>query len=261
MANNYLQVTRHGKIPEIVFSKPRVNAICAASSRELGQVFADFRDDPDLRVAIFTTADGRFFSAGWDLKAAEHGEDYLSDPGIGGWWGFTSMTDLLKPVIVAVHGHAIGAAFEMLTRADFVVAADHAEFWLPEVRRGIPPEIASYILPRILPRQKAMEILMTGKHFGARELAALGMINAVAPAGQLMDCARAIADELILGAPLALAAIKEVARESEHMSLEEYYQSMHSGSWPVLDKCLNGEDFKEGISAFAAKREPHWKGN
>lgn len=260
MTDSYLQVSRNGNILEIVFDKPKVNAICATSSRELGQVFADFRDDPEPRVAILTTAGGDVFSAGWDLRAAGQGEDYLSDPGIGGWWGFTSMTDLLKPVIVAVNGHAIGAAFEMLTRADFVVAANHAEFWLPEVRRGIPPEIASYLLPRILPRQKAMEILMTGRHFSAQELSSLGLINEVVAAEQVMDCARQLAAELALGAPLALAAIKEVAQESEKMSLEEYYQSMRAGNWPTLDKCLNGEDFREGIVAFAEKREPNWRG-
>ena len=116
--SEYINTVTRGPILEIVMDKPKVNAICTATSRELGQIFAGFRDDPELRVAIFTCAGDRIFSAGWDLKAAEAGEDYLSDPGVGGWWGFTSMTDLLKPVIVAVNGHAVGASFEMLTRAD-----------------------------------------------------------------------------------------------------------------------------------------------
>ena len=170
------------------------------------------------------------------------------------------MNDLQKPVIVAVNGHAIGAAFEMLTRADFVVAADHAEFWLPEVRRGIPPEIASYLLPRMLPRQKAMEILMTAKHFSAQELLSLGLTNAVVAAEQVMDCARRLAAELARAALLALATIKEVAQRSEKMRLEEYYQSMRAGNWPALDNCLKSKDFREGIEAFAEKREPNWQG-
>ncbi|MCP4387571.1 MAG: carnitinyl-CoA dehydratase, partial [Gammaproteobacteria bacterium] len=214
----------------------------------------------ELRVAIFTTAGGSVFSAGWDLKAAGQGEDYLGVPEPGGWWGFTSMEDLLKPVIIAVNGHAVGAAFEMLARAYFVVAASHAEFWLPEVRRGIPPEIGSYLLPQILPRQKAMELLITAKHFSAQELSALGMINEVVPAEQVMDCARQIAANLILGTPLALAAIKEVVDKSEKMSLAKYYRSMLAGDWPVLEQCLKDEDLKEGIEAFAEKREPKWKG-
>ena len=258
--NEFISVSRIGEILEIIFDKPKVNAICAATSRELGQVYAEFRDDPELRVAIFSCAGDGIFSAGWDLKAAEQGEDYLSDPGVGGWWGFTTMTDLLKPVIVAVNGHAIGASFEMLTRADFVIAAEHAEFWLPEIRRGIPPEIASYTLPRLLPRQKAMEMLMTGKHFSARELAELGLINEVVAPGQAMASARRLADELILGAPLALAAIKQVVQLSQQMSLEQYYQSMYDKAWPALDQALNSEDFDEGINAFMEKRDPDWKG-
>ncbi len=258
--SEFIKLSRNGKILEIIFDKPEVNAICASTSRELGQIYADFRDDPELRVAIFSCAGDQIFSAGWDLKAAEQGEDYLSDPGVGGWWGFTTMTDLLKPVIVAVNGHAIGASFEMLTRADFVIAADHAEFWLPEVRRGIPPEIASYTLPKLLPRQKALEMLMTAKHFSARELAELGLINEVVLSNQVMDCARKLANELILGAPLALAAIKQVAQASQQMSLEEYYQSMHDRSWPALDKALDSDDFQEGINAFMSKRNPNWKG-
>ena len=89
MTKSHLQVSHNGKILDIVFDKPKVNAFCATSSRELGQVFAEFRDDPKLHVAILTTAGDGVFSAGWDLKAAEQGEDYLSDPGIGGWRGFT----------------------------------------------------------------------------------------------------------------------------------------------------------------------------
>jgi len=118
----------------------------------------------------------------------------------------------------------------------------------------------SYLFPRILPRQKAMELLMTAKRFSAEELSALGMINEVVPAEQVMDCARQIAANLILGAPLALAAIKEVADKSEKMSLAEYYRSMLAGDWPVLEQCLKGEDFREGIEAFAEKREPKWRG-
>jgi crotonobetainyl-CoA hydratase len=258
--SEFIKVSTHGKILEIVLDKPKVNAICVSTSRELGQIYADFRDDPELRVAIFSCAGDRIFSAGWDLKAAAQGEDYLSDPGVGGWWGFTTMTDLLKPVIVAVNGHAVGASFEMLTRADFVIAAEHSEFWLPEVRRGIPPEIASYTLPRMLPRQKAMQMLMTGKHFSARELADYGLINEVVTSDQVMDCARRLAHELILGAPLALAAIKQVAQLSQQISLEEYYQSMRNRAWPALDKALNSKDFEEGINAFMEKRNPDWIG-
>lgn len=255
-----IHVSQNNHVLEIVFDKPKVNAICAASSRELGELFLQFQNDANLRVAIFTTAGGRVFSGGWDLKAAEAGEDYLSDPGVGGWWGFTEMPGLLKPVIVAINGDTVGAAFEMLTRADFVISADNAEFWLPEVFRGIPPEIASYTLPRQLPRQKAMEMLMTGKRFSASELETLGMINQVVAQEEVMIAAREFATGLSEAAPLALAAIKEVAEQTEQMTLEQYYKGLRNQDWPAIKACLESDDFKEGVQAFNAKRPSQWKG-
>ena len=135
--NNFLKVSRNGQILEIVLDRPKANTLDASLSREMGQLFAKFRDDPDLRVAILTGAGEKFFSAGWDLNAVAGGEDYLEDFGEGGFGGFPEMTDLLKPIVCAVNGLAVGAGFEMLTRADFVIAADHAEFMLPEVRIGM----------------------------------------------------------------------------------------------------------------------------
>jgi crotonobetainyl-CoA hydratase len=125
-----LKINRNGQILEIVLDRPKANALDAPSSREMGRLFADFRDDPNLRVAILTGAGKKFFSAGWDLNAVAAGEAYLGDFGAGGFGGFSEMTDLLKPVICAVNGMAIGAGFEMLLRADFVIAAEHARFML-----------------------------------------------------------------------------------------------------------------------------------
>ena len=180
--NEYLKVTRNGQVLKITLDRPKANTLDAALSREMGQLFADFRDDPELRVAILTGAGEKFYSAGWDLNAVAGGEDYLEDFGEGGFGGFPEMTDLLKPVICAVNGLAIGAGFEMLTRADFVIAAEHAEFMLPEVRIGMCPDVGTFMFPKIFPRQKALEILMTGRRITARELEELGMINKVVPA-------------------------------------------------------------------------------
>jgi len=139
VVSEFLDVTRNGQILEIVLDRPKANAIDGPLSRDMGVVFAEFRDDPDLRVAILTGAGHRFFSGGWDLNAVAAGEDYLGDFGEGGFGGFAEMADLLKPVICAVNGMAVGAGFEMLLRADFVIAAEHAEFLLPEVRIGVAP--------------------------------------------------------------------------------------------------------------------------
>jgi crotonobetainyl-CoA hydratase len=257
---DFLHLTRNGQILEIVLDRPKANALDTPASRKMGEVFADFRDDPDLRVAILTGAGEKFFSGGWDLNAVAEGEEYLGDFGEGGFGGFPEMTDLLKPVICAVNGMAVGAGFEMLLRADFVIAAEHAEFYLPEVRIGVAPDVGTFMLPRLLPRQKALEILMMGRRYGARNLAALGLVNDVVPADQLMERARTFAGELLRAAPLSLAAVKEAVLMTENLSFEESYAALRSRSWPAFMKMLESSDSREGARAFVEKREPEWKG-
>lgn len=258
--SQYLQITRNGQVFEIVLDKPKANAIDSKLSREMGEVFKEFRDDPDLRVAILTGAGEKFFSGGWDLNAVADGEEYFDDYGEGGFGGFAELNGLLKPVICAVNGLAVGAGFEMLLRADFVFAAEHAKFLLPEVRIGVAPDIASIMLPKLLPRQKAFEILMSGRQFGARELASLGLVNDVVPATQLMDRCREFAQELLLAAPLTLSAIKEAVNRTESLTFEESCSALRSKTWPAFMKMLASEDSKEGARAFVEKRKPKWKG-
>jgi crotonobetainyl-CoA hydratase len=258
--SEYLRITRNGEILEIVLDRPKANTLDGPLSREMGEVFAGFRDDPDLRVAILTGAGEKFFSAGWDLNAVSEGEEYLGDYGEGGFGGFPEMSDLLKPVICAVNGLAVGGGFEMLLRADFVVAAEHAEFMLPEARIGIAPDVGTFMLPKLLPRQKAFEILMTGRRQKAQELASLGLINEVVPADQLMECARSLARDLCRAAPLSLAAIKEAVHLTEKLSFDECYTALRSRSWPAFMKMLESSDAQEGAKAFVEKRNPVWKG-
>jgi crotonobetainyl-CoA hydratase len=170
------------------------------------------------------------------------------------------MTDLLKPVICAVNGWAVGAGFEMLLRADFIIAAEHARFMLPEARIGIAPDVGTFMLPKLLPRQKALEILMRGQPFSAQELASLGLINEVVPLDQLMERARAFAQDLLQAAPLSLAAIKETVNRTEKLTFEESYAALRSKTWPAFMRMLESEDAREGARAFVEKREPDWKG-
>jgi crotonobetainyl-CoA hydratase len=258
--SDFLKINRNGQIFEIVLDKPKANAIDGPLSREMGECFAEFRDDPDLRVAILTGAGEKFFSGGWDLNAVADGEGYLEDFGVGGFGGFVEMTDLLKPVICAINGMAVGAGFEMLLRSDFIIAAEHAQFMLPEVRIGIAPDVGTFMLPKLLPRQKAFEILMSGRRFSAHQLAALGLVNEVVPADQLMERARTLAQDLLRAAPLALAAIKEAVHLTEQLTFEESYAALRSRSWPTFMRMLESNDAKEGVDAFVEKREPEWQG-
>lgn len=132
-----VEVERNGAILELTIDRPKANAIDSATSRELGEQFVAFGEDPDLRVAIITGAGERFFSAGWDLKAAAAGDP--EDFGHGGFAGLTELFDLDKPVIAAVNGFAAGGGFELALACDLVVAIEAARFSLPEVNRGSSP--------------------------------------------------------------------------------------------------------------------------
>jgi crotonobetainyl-CoA hydratase len=245
----------------VTIDRPKANAIDAATSRAMSDVFIRFRDDPAQRVAILTGAGERFFSAGWDLKAAAEGESPEADYGKGGFGGFTELWDLTKPVICAMNGHAIGGGFELVMAADIIVAAEHAEGWLPEIRLGILPDAGGVLrLPRRVPHAIAMEWMMTGRRVGAAEALQRGLYNHVLPTAEVMPKAQAIAREILQAAPLALMGLKEILNGTEELSLAQATAKMRSGAFKTYHRALRSEDAKEGPRAFAEKRAPVWKG-
>lgn len=255
-----VHIARNGAILEVTLDRPKANAIDAPTSRALSATFEAFRDDPEVRVAIFTGAGDRFFSAGWDLNAAAAGEDFESDYGAGGFGGFGELPGLTKPVIAAVNGLAVGGGFEIAMSADLVVAAEHAEFFLPEAALGIIPDVGTIRLPRLLPRHLATEILIAGKRLSAAEAHRWGLVNGVTAAAELMDTARDLAGRVIAAAPLAVASILDLVDRTEYLRLEDALALMRSGEVELYEAMLASEDAVEGPRAFTEKRSPHWKG-
>ena len=244
----------------ITLDRPKANAIDVPTSRALHAAFARLQQDPALRVAI-VTGTGRFFSAGWDLHAGAAGEAIDADHGPGGFAGLTELFDLDKPVIAAVNGLAIGGGFELALAADLIVAAQHAEFALTEVRLGMIPDSGGVLrLPRRLPRAVATELLMTGRRMGADEAARWGLVNQVVPGEALQDAAMALARQIAQGAPLALAALKQVLRATEGQTVEQAYRTLRGGGLPAYAAMLASEDAREGPRAFAEKRAAVWRG-
>ena len=256
-----IRVARRGSTLEVMLDRPKANAIDASTSRALGEVFTDFRDDPRLRVAIFTGAGERFFCAGWDLKAAAAGEAYESDYGTGGFGGFPELPGLNKPVVAAVNGMAVGGGFELVMSSDLVVAADHATFFLPEPGVGIIADIGTVRLPKLLPGPVATEVLIAGRRLSATEALQFGLVNEVVAPSELLGAARAIADRVAALAPLAVAAILDICRQTEATTAAEGLALMRSGEIESYRRMLASEDAEEGPRAFAEKRDPVWKGH
>ena len=259
--SNALQVTRKGSVLEIVLDRPKANAIDASTSFKMGEVFLQFRDDPQLRVAIITGAGERFFSAGWDLKSAAEGEAPDADFGPGGFAGLTEIFNLDKPVIAAVNGYAFGGGFELALAADMIICSDNASFALPEVKLGIVPDSGGILrLPKILPPAVVNELVMTGRRMDAHEALRWGIVNRVVSQEALMDSARELAAQLVASAPLAVAALKEIVHATGELTVEEGYKLMRSGALKHYPAVLHSEDALEGPQAFAEKREPQWTG-
>ncbi len=245
---------------EITLDRPPANAIDATTSRELGAAFTEFRDDPLLRAAILTGAGERFFSAGWDLKAAAAGEGPDADFGVGGFGGLQELPGLNKPVIAAVNGIAFGGGFELALSADLILAAEHATFALPEIHSGVLADAATLKLPRRIPWHTAMELLFTGRTLEAEQARQLGLVMAVVPAARLLPEARALARRLADGPPLVFAAIKEVARETAHLPFQEALELCKEKRLATVRTLYESEDLLEGARAFAEKRDPVWRG-
>ena len=238
----------------ITIDRPQVrNAIDGATARALSSALDRLDARDDLTVGVLTGAGGTF-SAGMDLKAFAAGDTPVL-PG----QGFAGLTrrDLRTPLIAAVEGWALGGGTEMALACDLIVAAEDATFGQPEVRYGlVPPEGGIVRLPERLPRNIAMEILLTGEPLPAPRAEQLGLVNHLTPPGRALDQARELAHRIARNAPLSITAVKRAVTERTSYDDQDAFRQQDQIVAPVLAS----RDAQEGAHAFAEKRPPHWQG-
>ncbi len=247
-----------GHVATITYNRPdALNAINGEMRRDLNDAFARFRDEEDAWIAIVTGA-GRAFCAGADLR----GEGNSAGDFPGTFWekptqnSFESGWEIFKPVIAAVNGYCIGYGFTLVTWCDFVIASEDAQFGFPEARIGVPTIVGAIRLPQRLNWQYAMEILLTGERIDATRAHEIGLAGWVVPADALMDEARALAQRLLAGAPLAQRVIKEMAVRSQQMPMIEAIRFGET----MRKVAAATDDAREGMQAAAERRPPVWRG-
>ena len=250
----------NGKILEVRIDRPKANAIDLKTSRQMGKIFADFRDNPKLLVAILTAEGEKFFCPGWDLKAAAGGDAVDGDYGIGGFGGLQELPQLNKPVIAAINGICCGGGLEIALSCDIILAATHATFALPEIRSGTIADAASIKLPKRIPYHIAMELLLTGRWLDATEAHKWGFVNEIIEPNNLLNRAYELAELISSGPPLVISAIKQVVRESEDKNFQDMLNRITKRQVETVDKLYGSKDLLEGQLAFTEKREPKWQG-
>ena len=237
-----------GPILEVTLDRPKANAIDLLTSREMGDVFAKFRDNPELRVAILTGGGEKFFCPGWDLKAAADGDAVDGDYGVGGFGGLQELRDMNKPVIAAVHGHCYTGALEVALAADFILAAESARFGDTHAKWALTPIWGmSQRLPRRVGVATAKRLMFTADMIRADEAFRIGLVEQIVPDADFDTACEDLARRILANSPFSHAANKRLLEATDARDMDSGLQ------WEILNCEGVGPDMQDRIAAFTGK--------
>jgi enoyl-CoA hydratase/carnithine racemase len=261
MIYEFATYEKRGRIAYVILNRPEVmNALHLEAHLELKEIWEDFRDDPEVWVAILTGAGDRAFSAGNDLKVTAErtaGGGEVQGRARPPFGRITRDFDCPKPMIAAVNGVAVGGGLEMALACDIIIAADHARFGLPEPRVGLFAGAGGiHRLTRQVPFKLAMGLVLTGRLINADEAYRIGLVNEVVPLADLMPTAARWATEILECSPLSLQLSKESVFDGLFHSIDGAFER-DTGR---RERLLASADYVEGPKAFAEKRKPQWTG-
>ncbi len=247
-------------VARITIDRPdRMNAVDTETNDKLESIWREIEENGDIRCAVLTGSGDRAFSAGADLKddSGKSGIEYWTDSGNNGFGGIALRQSMKTPVIARVNGLALGGGMEMVLGCDVVIAAETARFGLPEAKVGrVPLEGGMVLLQRLIPRNVAVAMMMTGRLVSAEEMAKFGLVNSVVSSDQLDAETDRWIEDILTCAPLSLKAIKATVRDTAQMSPQDALAFRSN----ELIAALGSEDSDEGVTAFREKRPPVWQG-
>lgn len=253
----HLEIESH--VARVTIDRPdRMNAVDAATEARLQQIWAQIESDDDIRCVVLTGAGDRAFCVGADMKGVDSsGLEYWAEPRPGGFGGIALRDTLDVPVIARVNGYALGGGFEMVLGCDIVIAREDAEMGLPEPRVGRMLLDGGMVkLPRKIPYNVAMGMLLTARRVTAAELARWGLVNEAVPGDMLDDAVDRWVHDILACAPLSLKAVKQTVQRTAHLKPAE----AQALKLPAVIDALLSEDGEEGVRAFQEKRPPVWRG-